>query len=186
MVMASRKALSTSVQMTTEEVEEEEDDRAPLVRQDDRGGVSGGVSGGGGDGPRQRRGRSPKVRGVADPHNRCCDSRLWCIRDCCGVVCVVFTYLLILYAEYVVVRVILLPDLAGHALYAAVNLFIFQSFTMLAVSSHLKTMLTDPVRNDLVFRKFSLRLRRRADEGPPPHQIPESPPGAVYWTGTFT
>ncbi len=65
-------------------------------------------------------------------------------QDCCGIVCAFFTYLLILYAEFVVVRVILVPSLATHSLYSAFHLLLFQLLAGLAVASHLKTMLTDP------------------------------------------
>jgi palmitoyltransferase len=51
--------------------------------------------------------------------------------------------LLIFYAEFVVLRVILLPEI--HTLYGLVNLFVFQSLATLAIASHLRTMLTDPV-----------------------------------------
>ncbi len=69
------------------------------------------------------------------------------------MVCAFFTWGLILYAEYVVLRVILLPDIvAKQSLYAVVNLLLFQALTALAVSSHVKTMLTDPVRH-LVTRR---------------------------------
>ena len=42
------------------------------------------------------------------------------------MVCVVFTWLLIFYAEFVVLRVILLPDIASF--YSVVNLIIFEAF----------------------------------------------------------
>ena len=32
-------------------------------------------------------------------HNRCLNGRFWCIKDICGLVCAVFTWGLILYAE---------------------------------------------------------------------------------------
>eukprot|EP00095_Tigriopus_kingsejongensis_P011824 maker-scaffold1818_size27096-snap-gene-0.8 protein:Tk11824 transcript:maker-scaffold1818_size27096-snap-gene-0.8-mRNA-1 annotation:"palmitoyltransferase zdhhc3 isoform x2" len=84
----------------------------------------------------------PSIRGVIDTHNRCCSNRFWCIRDCCGMVCAFFTWLLIFYAEFVVVKVILLPDI--NSVYAVFNLAIFQSLATLAFVSHIRTMLTDP------------------------------------------
>ncbi len=156
---AATATTTTTVEMAEEAALEEDLLRRPLMD------ATGDALTEGNGVPRLRR-RSPKVREVADPHNRCCHSRFWCVRvsipplllllllaqalpfspqDCCGVVCAVFTYLLILYAEYVVVRVILLPDLARHSLYVVVNLFLFQTLTGLAVASHVKTMLTDPV-----------------------------------------
>ena len=41
------------------------------------------------------------------------------------MVCVVFTWLLVLYAEFVVLRVILLPDIAS--VYSVLNLILFQA-----------------------------------------------------------
>ena len=88
------------------------------------------------------------------------------------MVCVVFTWLLVLYAEFVVLRVILLPDIASF--YSVLNLILFQALagttivlaicsnsslegrrnlsscilrlarSGLAVASHTRTMLTDP------------------------------------------
>ena len=80
---------------------------------------------------------------VPETHNRCCKNRYWCISDVCGMVCVVFTWLLVFYAEFVVVGVILWP--AINSFYSAINFFVFQSVTILALCSHTRTMLTDPV-----------------------------------------
>ncbi|XP_037086114.1 palmitoyltransferase ZDHHC3-like [Pollicipes pollicipes] len=75
-------------------------------------------------------------------HNRCCNRRCWCISDICGIICVLVTWFLIGYAEYVVTGVILLswPDSVGRAL----HLLLYNGLTVLALSSHLRTMLTDP------------------------------------------
>ena len=83
------------------------------------------------------------VSAVPETHNRCCGSHYWCISDACGIVCVFFTWLLVFYAEFVVVRVILWPDITTF--YSAFNFFIFQFVTILAICSHTRTMLTDPV-----------------------------------------
>lgn len=76
-----------------------------------------------------------------DKHNRCCGD-LWLVHDICGILCAVFTYLFLLFGEYVVTFRILLPE--ENTLYKVVNLIIFQALTFLAVVSHLRTMLTDP------------------------------------------
>jgi len=78
-------------------------------------------------------------------------SRLWFVKDVCGVVCAVFTWLLIVYAEFVVVIVILLPS--RDSVYSIINATVFHFFTVMAVASHLRTMLTDPVR--LAFCQYS-------------------------------
>lgn len=94
-------------------------------------------------------------------NNTCMSGRYWCVSDCCGIVCVVVTWLLVAYAEFVVTMVILGPQvrtstgrIVGHveddqettswSLYGVVNLALFQAFAILALSSHTRTMLTDP------------------------------------------
>lgn len=78
-----------------------------------------------------------------DPHNRCCGGRAWCVKDICGIFCAVLTWLLILFAEFVVMRVILLPS--PHPVFSTVNTIIFQLLAFLAFASHIRTMLSDPV-----------------------------------------
>nr|CAD7260771.1 unnamed protein product [Timema shepardi] len=65
--------------------------------------------------------------------------------DICGVICAILTWLLILYAEFVVMVVMLLP--CPYPVYSAVNMIIFQTFASLAFASHLRAMFTDPVRS---------------------------------------
>ncbi|KAG5306345.1 ZDHC3 Palmitoyltransferase, partial [Pseudoatta argentina] len=77
-----------------------------------------------------------------DFHNRCCGGKLWCIKDICGIICAVLTWLLIIYAEFVVMAVILIPTI--NTLYSSLNMAIFQSLAFLAFTSHLRTMFTDP------------------------------------------
>ncbi|KAJ8302763.1 hypothetical protein KUTeg_019159 [Tegillarca granosa] len=67
---------------------------------------------------------------------------VWCVKDICGWVCAIFTWLLILYSQYVVVFVMLLPN--QDTTWSFFNGVIFQFFSFLAVSSHLKAMLSDP------------------------------------------
>ena len=82
-----------------------------------------------------------------DMHNRCCSGRFWCIQDICGIICAVLTWFLILYAMYVSFFVIILPSLGTHTLFGVFNLLLFLSLSTLAFVSHIRTMLTDPVRN---------------------------------------
>jgi len=53
------------------------------------------------------------------------------------------TWLLILYAEFVVMVVMLLPS--PYPVYSTINVVIFQTFAFLAFASHLRAMFTDPV-----------------------------------------
>lgn len=71
-------------------------------------------------------------------------NRLWFIQDCCGIVCAVITWLLVFFADFVVTFVMLLPSRSFW--YAVLNGVLFNSLAVLALASHLRTMLTDPVR----------------------------------------
>uniref|UniRef100_A0A6M2DXT7 Palmitoyltransferase n=1 Tax=Xenopsylla cheopis TaxID=163159 RepID=A0A6M2DXT7_XENCH len=77
-----------------------------------------------------------------DFDNRCCGGAVWCIKDICGVICAVLTWLLILYAEFVVMFVMLIPN--PNELYRYPNMIIFNLCAFLAFASHLRTMFTDP------------------------------------------
>lgn len=70
--------------------------------------------------------------------------RLWFIQDCCGMVCAFITWFLVFFADFVVTFVMLLPSRSFW--YAVVNGVVFNSLAVLALASHLRTMLTDPVR----------------------------------------
>uniref|UniRef100_T1GZV6 Palmitoyltransferase n=1 Tax=Megaselia scalaris TaxID=36166 RepID=T1GZV6_MEGSC len=65
-------------------------------------------------------------------------------QDICGIVCVIFTWLLILFAEFVVNRVILFPLGLNYPVFSAINIIIFNLFSFLAFAAHLRTMLSDP------------------------------------------
>lgn len=77
------------------------------------------------------------------------------LQDICGIICAIFTWLLILYAEFVVTFVTLLP--CPYPIFQCVNMVIFQVFAFLAMASHLRTMFTDPVRLHnftMIFKHF--------------------------------
>lgn len=52
-------------------------------------------------------------------------------------------FLLITFAQYVIITVIILPETS--LAYKVINLSIFEFFTFMAFSAHLRTMFTDPV-----------------------------------------
>ncbi|KZS14606.1 Palmitoyltransferase [Daphnia magna] len=79
-----------------------------------------------------------------DMHNRCCSGRFWCIQDICGIICVVLTWLLILYSMFVSFFVILIPAISTHTVFSVFNLVLFLALSSLAFISHVRTMLTDP------------------------------------------
>ncbi|XP_006152624.1 palmitoyltransferase ZDHHC7 isoform X2 [Tupaia chinensis] len=68
--------------------------------------------------------------------------RVWFVRDGCGMVCAAMTWLLVVYADFVVTFVMLLPS--KDFWYSVVNGVLFNCLAVLALSSHLRTMLTDP------------------------------------------
>ena len=104
-----------------------------------------------------------------DFHNRCCGGMLWCIRDICGIICAILTWLLILYAEFVVMSVILIPS--PYPFYSVINSVIFQCCAFLAFSSHLKTMFTDPVsRGGEGATRSRLACRELCQRGTPPRR----------------
>lgn len=64
-------------------------------------------------------------------------------QDICGIICAVMTWLLILYAEFVVMIVIILPN--PYPVYSTINMIIFNLLAFLAYASHIRTMFSDPV-----------------------------------------
>lgn len=69
--------------------------------------------------------------------------RLWFIRDGCGMVCAVITWMLVLYADFVVTFVMLLPS--KDFWFSVINGTLFNCLAVMALASHMRTMLTDPV-----------------------------------------
>ncbi|XP_078256879.1 palmitoyltransferase ZDHHC7 isoform X1 [Rhinoraja longicauda] len=69
-------------------------------------------------------------------------NRIWFINDACGLICAVITWLLVLYADFVVTFVMLLPP--KDYWYSLINGIVFNCLAVLALSSHLRAMLTDP------------------------------------------
>lgn len=67
----------------------------------------------------------------------------WFVKDICGVICCIFTWLLIGYSEFVVYFVMLGPF--EYSFHSVFNGIIFQCGAILAVISHAKAMLSDPV-----------------------------------------
>ncbi|XP_077431714.1 palmitoyltransferase ZDHHC3-A isoform X3 [Vanacampus margaritifer] len=69
-------------------------------------------------------------------------SAMWFIKDACGIICALITWLLVLYAEFVVLFVMLLPS--KNLTYSIVNGSLFNALAFLALASHLRAMCTDP------------------------------------------
>lgn len=68
---------------------------------------------------------------------------MWFIRDGCGIACAVVTWFLVLYAEFVVLFVMLIPS--RDYVYSVINGILFNLLAFLALASHCRAMLTDPV-----------------------------------------
>ncbi|XP_053455399.1 palmitoyltransferase ZDHHC3 isoform X5 [Nycticebus coucang] len=67
---------------------------------------------------------------------------MWFIRDGCGIACAIVTWFLVLYAEFVVLFVMLIPS--RDYVYSIINGFVFNLLAFLALASHCRAMLTDP------------------------------------------
>lgn len=67
---------------------------------------------------------------------------IWFVNDCCGVACIFITWLLILYAEFVI-DFIILNHSPSHTFYW-ISGTIYHLFAILAVVSHFKAFSTDP------------------------------------------
>lgn len=78
---------------------------------------------------------------------------MYFLQDICGIICAFLTWMLIIYAEFVVMAVILIPTI--NSFYSSINMAIFQTLAFMAFASHLKTMFTDPV---IVTVKFICKL----------------------------
>ncbi len=70
------------------------------------------------------------------------DSEYWFVWDPCGIVCAVMTYMLIMYGEFVVLVLLAPPFPTLPTLF---SVCIFTAFATLAVISHVKAMITEPV-----------------------------------------
>ena len=87
---------------------------------------------------------------------------MWFIRDGCGIACAIVTWFLVLYAEFVVLFVMLIPS--RDYVYSIINGILFNLLAFLALASHCRAMLTDPVSmSGLVLTS------------------PHSPPPALAW-----
>lgn len=67
------------------------------------------------------------------------------IRDPCGIVCLVITYGAVIYADYVVLRWIILQTMEA-SIWAPIHVILFNTIVFLLCMSHLKAVLSDPGR----------------------------------------
>ncbi|XP_014104035.1 PREDICTED: palmitoyltransferase ZDHHC3 isoform X1 [Pseudopodoces humilis] len=76
------------------------------------------------------------------PPSRASLGTMWFIRDGCGIACAVVTWMLVFYADFVVLLVMLVPS--RDYVYSVVNGTLFNTLAFLALASHFRAMLTDP------------------------------------------
>ncbi|XP_055357852.1 palmitoyltransferase ZDHHC3-like [Paramacrobiotus metropolitanus] len=80
-----------------------------------------------------------------DYGNNLCFRRFWFVKDSCGIVCAVFTWLLLAYAEFTVNTVIISSAIARDAIgYAVFNGILFNGLLLCAFLAHLRTVMTEP------------------------------------------
>lgn len=76
--------------------------------------------------------------------SKCCKFT-WFVNDGVGIGCAIFTYLLIGYAEFVVVFVMLLPEIVTAAAFGLFHAIAFTFVACLALVAHSRAMCSDPV-----------------------------------------
>ncbi|XP_064362501.1 palmitoyltransferase ZDHHC3 isoform X2 [Dromaius novaehollandiae] len=76
------------------------------------------------------------------PPSRGSMGTMWFIRDGCGIACAVVTWMLVFYADFVVLLVMLVPS--RDYVYSVINGTLFNTLAFLALASHFRAMLTDP------------------------------------------
>uniref|UniRef100_A0AC11CUD6 Zinc finger DHHC-type palmitoyltransferase 3 n=1 Tax=Ovis aries TaxID=9940 RepID=A0AC11CUD6_SHEEP len=90
---------------------------------------------------------------IPPPHPRPAGA-MWFIRDGCGIACAIVTWFLVLYAEFVVLFVMLIPS--RDYVYSVINGLVFNLLAFLALASHCRAMLTDPVKTCMAVAFTSL------------------------------
>ena len=80
--------------------------------------------------------------------SKCCQFS-WFVNDGIGIGCAIFTYLLIGYAEFVVVFVMLLPEVVSAAAFGMFHAIAFTVLACLALVAHSRAMCSDPVSSFL-------------------------------------
>ena len=90
---------------------------------------------------------------------------IWCNKDVCGITTACFTYLILLFADYVLIRHVLGPWASLPSSSASLHLLLFNTFMLLAIISHARTMTTDPGAIPLHTTPLAL---------PPPPAVPPS------------
>lgn len=65
------------------------------------------------------------------------------VKDPCGIVCIIFTYVAVFYADYVVVRWIVMQTMYD-SLWGALNVLCFNTVVLFLSMAHMRAVLSDP------------------------------------------
>jgi hypothetical protein len=66
----------------------------------------------------------------------------WFVKDVCGIICALLAWVLMAFAQYTLLTIVLLPQQDTFRKYS--HLVVFELFSILTLVAHLKTVLTDP------------------------------------------
>nr|CAD2205925.1 unnamed protein product [Meloidogyne enterolobii] len=80
-------------------------------------------------------------RRIPGKNNFC--GRNWCVYDACGIVCGLFTWLLLSYGQFCILA-IMMTSFEDNKIHQSINFLIFEILFVLSGAAHLKTMFTDP------------------------------------------
>jgi len=86
------------------------------------------------------------------------------IRDPCGIVCVIVTYIAVFYADYVVVKWIILQTMVD-SLWGAFNVVLFNTVVFLLSMAHVRAVITDPGTVPLPQSKMDFSDMHSSDVG---------------------
>jgi len=70
------------------------------------------------------------------------DKNNWFIKDACGITCAIITWVLVLYAEFMITFVLL--DIIEQPIFSIFNWSLFTFLGVLSLTSHFKSMTTNP------------------------------------------
>ncbi|CAK5053754.1 unnamed protein product [Meloidogyne enterolobii] len=76
-------------------------------------------------------------RRIPGKNNFC--GRNWCVYDACGIVCGLFTWLLLSYGQFCILA-IMMTSFEDNKIHQSINFLIFEILFVLSGAAHLKTM----------------------------------------------
>lgn len=96
---------------------------------------------------------------------------VWLVKNACGIICLILAWLLLAFAQFVVLAFILLPRPDSFAKFS--HIIIFELFAALTLIAHLKTILTDPgsVPQRTATFEYLSQLDGRSETAPPTNVV---------------